>query len=161
MSANLVVDINATCQTSVSFATSSVGTVPASGIQIGQVVDLLTANTFCNVFGTSAPNANQVLVQVQTSDSTASGTFTDPTSGLAQLPTNMQSGGILVVGSGSQAVSGDIHFGAFQRPGRYARCIILSGLNTGWVTAGFVSQRKTTGSGGGFSYAPLTGSVNV
>lgn len=164
MSANLIVDIGNTCQYSYSIAPSAgVAATPASGVIVGDPVNMLHANTFCNLFVTGGPsNSGQFRVAVQTSDSTASGSFTDPTSGLAAFPTSFLSGGILVVNSGNNQQSGVSAFAGFQRPGQYARAIILSGDQyNAPVFAGFVSQKKITGSGGGFTYSPGSGSVNV
>ncbi len=146
------------------------GASPASGITVGAPVDLLLANSFTNLLvvgGVSTSGAFKV--QVQTSDSLASGSFTDPTSGMPATawPTSFLSGGVSVVNSG-QAVSGSpfnsgINWAAgFQRPQRYARAIIMSGDKTNApIWAGFVSQMKVTGSGAGFSYSPANSGINV
>lgn len=57
--------------------------------------------------------------------------------------------------------SGGFATASFLRPHRYARLVALSGGFTAQVVAGFLSSDKVTGSGGGFTYAPLTGTVNV
>lgn len=180
MSANLLVDIGATGDFATSIGSAAgVASTPASGEIIGQIVDLLPSNTYTNVFVAGGPNSGQLGIQIQTSDSTTSGSFTDPTSGLpaGALPSFLVSGGIMWVNSGLWAsgytpttsvinnapnfCSGGVAFGAFQRPHRYARLIALSGGFTAPVMAGFVSQLKVTGSGGGFSYSPGSGTVNV
>lgn len=180
MSANLVVDIGNTCQFQASVSpVNGVDSTPASGVIIGQIVDLLNANTFCNIFVAGGPSSGLFQVNVQTSDGTTSGSFTDPTSGLAQMPTAFQSGGRLWVNSGlwpatdlfnlgahisgaPMFASGGVLFAAFQRPHRYARVNVVSGGTfIQPVTAGFVSQAKVTSSGGGFSYSPSSGVVNV
>lgn len=178
MSANLLVDLGSTADPAISIASAvGVGGTPASGVIIGAIADLLNANTFCNVFVAGGATSGPLGIQVQCSDTTTSGSFTDPTSGLAQLPTSFSSGGILWVNSGLWAsgnlppspgvdnapiyCSGAIMFGAFQRPQRYARLIALSGTFTANVMAGFISNLKTTGSGAGFTFSPGSGVVNV
>ena len=176
MSANLIVDIagGADYQTSITIGSGSDTT-------IGRVVDMLGANTYCNVFvaGGVAGGSGQVQIQIQTAETTASGDFTDPTSGLVagEFPVNVVSGGNVWANSGlwnsgyssitapvnsaPQFCSGGIHFAAFQRPNRYARLINVSGTYPGAITAGFVSNKKVTGSGGGFSPNPSSGTVSV
>lgn len=184
MSANLVVDLRQTTsywtsiQQSVRVA-SGVGT----GAVVGSIVDLLTANTLCNVFAAGA-NFNSGIMQilVQTSDTTTSGNFADPTSGIpvTALPPGIHSGGVFLLNSGlwqsggalgakvsgvSRFASGGMDFAAFLRPHRYARLVLLSGAAGGLafhsgdasLTAGFVSQLKITGSGGGSTLSPASG----
>ena len=150
---------------------------PASGTIVGQIVDLLNDNAFTNLYVAGGPTSGPLAVLVQTSDATTSGSFTDPTSGLPQFPTAFSSGGLFWVNSGLYSsgidpwssivnnaplfCSGGVQFAAFQRVGRYVRAIALSGAFDQPMTAGFISQRKTTGSGGGFTYSPSSGSVNV
>ena len=176
-SANLVVDVGGTCQTYPSLPSQSGGvTLSASGAIIGNPVDMLHSDTFCNVGlnGILTLGSGSLRVQVQTSDAVASGTFTDPTSGLAQLPTSFLSGGIIVLNSGDSvggltgpAVSGQYiqsgfsFFAGFQRPQRYARLNVISGLFGGPLIGIFLSQYKTTGSGGGFTLSPGSGTVSV
>lgn len=155
--------------------------------------------------------------------SPASGWFTDPTSGLSQLPTWFQSGGILYVNSGlytvpggatgsgyfpnsggtggsvtgrlvagypaytlpfgptpiqnaqggnagegnlsgsfPQLASGGIAFANFQRNYQYARLVLLSGATLlPAITAGFVAQLMTTGSGPGYSYSPQLAGAGI
>ena len=188
MSANLLVDLGNTAYSQNSFI--STGFFAASGALPGAIIaDMLHADTFTNliVFGTltgSAPNSGQLRIGVQTSDTTNSGDFTDPTSGLSQFPTVFQSGGFIFINSGSvgspaagqtgvlgaftsgQACqSGFIVFAGFQRPHRYARTFIPApgsfDFFQGPLGGGFVAQLKTTGSGGGFTLAPSSGVVNV
>ena len=174
MSANLIVDIGATADYRTSVMIGS-----GASFTVGEIVDLLHANTFCNLFVAGGVGGGSGLIEarVQTSDALTSGSFTDPTSGLAQLPTSFISGGVFIANSGLWAsgntsltapvnnaplfCSGGIQFAAFQRPQRYARVITNSGVYPGAITAGFVSQKKTTGSGGGFSYSPSSGVVSV
>lgn len=177
MSANLVVDLRNTTQHQPTIVdTVGVASSPASGEIVGRVVDLLNAGVYCNMLVKGGPSSGVLQVQVQTSDSTASGTFTDPTSGLAAFPAGFHSGGILIVNSGLWAsgnplgppvnnaplfCSGGMAFGAFQRPHRYARAIALSGAFDANVAVSFISQLLTAGSGFGSTQAPGSGSVNV
>jgi hypothetical protein len=218
MSANLIVDIGGTGHFNPSLVAPN---GPLSGTVIGVPIDLGDANTFTNVWVAMAAASGPVQIQVQCSDSPSgyiswgggippSGTFTDPTSGLAQFPTGFTSGGILTVNSGlfqipgggwggsgqpnyiggyppgtypygttpvnnaqggaafspsgslPEFASGGIGFGAFQRTGQYARLNLLStsgGPTSGnsVVIAGFVAQKRTTGSGGGFTWLPQSG----
>lgn len=211
MSANLTVDIGGTCQFHPS-AWTVVPTSPASGTVVGTVVDLKDSDTLCNVFVAGGGSSGTLSVLLQTADAISgliqsgglppSGSFTDPTSGLAQMPTWFQSGGVLLVNSGLYALpngggasggmgvntfthgisvvfnsmghgpfpvsgsapaftSGGVAFAAFQRPHRFARLIVQSGAFNSFVMAGFVSQKRTTGSGGGFTFSPTSGTVNV
>lgn len=148
-----------------------------SNLVVGEIVDLLQANTYCNVFVAGGAGSGAIDVWIQTADATTSGSFTDPTSGLAQLPVNIVSGGRLIANSGLWVsgnysltapvnnaplfCSGGIFFGAFQRPHQYARLIWNSGPYPNAAIAGFISQKKVTGSGAGFSFSPGSGTVNV
>lgn len=183
-SANLIVDL----ASQFSYPTlncpanaTSGGFYAASGAQVGGVVDMGQCNTYCNVQLTGIPQipatSGELRVAIQTSNSTASGTFGDPTSGLpaGALPTWFSSGGILFLNSGGllggtrgAAASGQYinsgfsEFAAFQRPGQYARAIALaSGFYAGGLNVNFVSQLRTTGSGGGSSQAPGSGVPSV
>lgn len=175
MSASLIIDLNGTALSLPTFVTS--GAFPGSGAQFGNVVDLVNGNSFCNlsIAGQAAGTSGQLRVQVQTADATTSGSFTDPTSGLAVMPTVFESGGIVRINSGGimngiygsgtsgQFVqSGFAAFAGFQRPGRYARINTVSGdFYWGPLAVSFVSQEKVTGSGGGFTLSPSSGSVSV
>lgn len=64
------------------------------------------------------------------------------------------SGNFPVFASGGMAMAG-------VQMGRYGRLVALSGGYTGQIIAGFMKQLRTTGSGGGFTMAPQTGTVNV
>lgn len=184
MSANLIVDIGNTAQSLPSLPGAVVlspsGMLAGlSGQLVGVIADMLHANTHTNVYVAGRSyTSGPLLVGVQTSPSTTSGDFTDPTSGLAgvQLPTWFSSGGWLRIGqsgtnpgtknagngvSGQFLLSGFVEFAAFQRPHRYARLIFGSGFYDGRLEAGFVGQFRTTGSGGGFSLAPGSGNVSV
>lgn len=72
-------------------------------------------------------------------------------------------GGLGFVASGNFPVfaSGGIAWGGLQMGGRYGRLVALSGGYTGQVIAGFLKQMRTTGSGGGFTYSPQSGTVVV
>lgn len=177
MSANLVVDLGGTCQMAVSAAAQFGG---ASGVVIGEIIDMLDANTATQVIVAAGAGSGLISVQVQTSDTLTSGSFTDPTSGLfaADLPGKLSSGGILHCNSGL-AVSGRNPFGGplsgfspmcsggmdatyFLRPHRYARVNIISGGLNPSVTVSLLGNLKTVGSGGGFTQSPLPNSaVNV
>lgn len=162
MSANLIVDLGNSAQLTPSIV--NVNAFPCSGAIIGNTVDLLQADTYCNlIIAGGLSQSGQLRIQVQTSDATTSGSFTDPTSGLTQLPTSFSSGGVYFINSGSSALqSGFYRSPAFQRPHRYARAIAMSGdFWQSTLTAGFVSQLRTTGSGGGFVYSPSSGTVSV
>lgn len=187
MSANLVVDIGATCWSQPSLPDGLTGLSESgqftglSGVVIGGIVDLKDTDSYCNLYitGKSVLNSGILIVGVQTSDGTTSGSFTDPTSGLVaggNLPFRFASGGHIILCSGAttpaaglwgsaisgyNANSGFTAFAAFQRPHRYARLVFQSGFYIGTLTGGFVSQFHTTGSGGGFTYSPTSGTVNV
>lgn len=146
-----------------------------SGVSIGTPIFMGNANGFDNLYvmGQAVLSSGPLLLQVQCSDTDTSGTYTDPTSGLAQLPTYFSSGGILIINSGStggilnglasgQAVlSGFAQGAAFQRPQTFVRVNMLSGFFIGNVQAGLISQLRTTGSGGGTTQAPGSGTVSV
>lgn len=184
MSANYVVDLGQTCQIQ-STLPPNIGTIGSggfvdafrSGIMIGQICDLINANSFCNVLAVGTlVTSGPLVLQVQTADATTSGSFADPTSGLAQFPTPFLSGGLIYIGqsgsanvgyfnsgftSGQAMLSGFAVAAGFQRIGRYVRVNILSGFFAGPVQVCVVSQLKTTGSGGGFTFQPGSGSVTV
>ncbi len=178
MSANLLIDLGNTCQLAPSLYSGngvSGQVCGLSGVWVGEIVDLLNSDSFCNVYinGKAVYASGNLIIGVQTSDALTSGSFTDPTSGLSVMPTSFQSGGVVWVNSGAtggvlgplqsgQAVmSGFMASAAFQRPGRYARLVFNSGFYIGSLQAGFISQLKTTGSGGGFSWLPQSGGSTV
>ena len=147
-----------------------------SGIMVGAIVDLVNANTACQLIAMgNGFGSGPLILAVQCSDNTTSGSFTDPTSGLAQLPGAFSSGGQLIIGSGPGAFVGLFNSGVsgqgilsgwmgaslFQRPQRYARVLVASGFYDGTLVAGFLSNLRTTGSGGGFSASPLSGNTAV
>lgn len=128
MSANLIVDVGNTgyFPASISSANNS-GTALSSGQTIvGQWLDMSNSDTFCNVWVSVGPCSGPIGIQVQTAPgpnvlppftnafsgnifsggAPQSGNFTDPTSGLAQLPTWFSSGGILWINSGLYTVPG-------------------------------------------------------
>lgn len=174
MSANLIVDLFSNADAPTSLQVQS-----GQAIAVGGICDLLGANTFTNVW-VAGWGSGPIPIKIQTADDTNSGSFTDPTSGLAAFPVNVLSGGILWANSGLAVsgysspaspisgaplfCSGGIALGAFQRPHRYARLIYDSGNATIAgvpVVAGFIGQKKVVGSGGGFTYSPGSGAVNV
>lgn len=180
MSASLVVDLGNTTQMGFTGPTqaqlSPSGQVCGlSGVQTGLSVDMINANTFCNlvVQGMAVLTSGPAIVQVQVSDDNT--TWGDPTSGLpaGALPTSFASGGNLIINSGSTGyiytsgvsgtavLSGFAVAAGFQRTARYVRGLINSGYYIGNLQVSFCSQLKTTGSGAGFSYAPSSGSVIV
>lgn len=177
MSANLIVDIGGAAQLANTIGVGSGNTFAASGATIGQSIDLINANTYCNLvaMGNYTFGSGQLRIAVQTADADTSGLYTDPTSGMPVFPAPFQSGGLIILNSGGvgnglfgtfvsgqSALSGFAVAAAFQRPQRFARANVLSGdFYAGNLTVGFISQLKTTGSGGGFTYAPTSGVVNV
>lgn len=167
MSASLVIDLGQTCLLQPSIAPAAgVGSTPASGAIVGNVVDIIDANTLTNLVVTGGVSQSGTFrVQVQTASGTTSGWFTDPTSGLAVMPTNLLSGGILLCNSGQASgfQSGVIQAGGFLSPHRYVRAVVLADdLFNAPVFAGFIKQQKQTGSGGGYSWAPqAAGTLNV
>lgn len=174
MSASYVVDLAGT-----TLHKSSIVVGSGSNLIIGDIVDLLNANTYTNVWvaGGAGGGSGAIEIRIQTSDGLTSGSFTDPTSGLpaGSLPVNVVSGGIIWANSGlwgsgaanngpivpinnaPMFCSGGEMFGAFQRPHRYARLIINSGAYPGAVTAGFIGQSKVTTSGTGSTQSPSSG----
>ena len=53
-------------------------------------------------------------------------------------------------------------YGIKAVPGQYVRAIAMSGdFWQSTLSVGFVSQLRTVGSGGGFTYSPGSGSVSV
>ena len=171
-SANLVVDIGSTCDYAASVMVGS-----GSDLLVGRIVDLLHADTYTNVFCAAGVGSGVIELRIQTSDTLTSGSFTDPTSGLESFPSWIASGGIFFANSGlavsgNQSISapvnnaplfcsGGIQFGAFARPHQYARLLYNSGPFLNWIVAGFVGNKRTIGSGGGFTYSPGSGTVNV
>lgn len=176
MSANLVVDLFNTCQMAFSFRSGILSGETA--VRIGDIVDMLSADTNTQLFVVGrSTGSGPLLVGVQTSPDTTSGNFTNPISGLSQFPGAFRSGGYLIIGSGpatdtrlgifGSGVSGQIIQSGFvaashfQRPHRYARVIIGSGLYDGYLQAGFIGNLRTTGSGGGATQSPGSGAVSV
>lgn len=181
MSANLVVDLGNTTDYPLSVVSLS-----GQSTSVGQIVDLLHANTYTNVWVSAVGGSGELPVFIQTSDATTSGTFTDPTSGLPAgafpVSERVVSGGIFWVNSGLWTSgsrsptatinnaplfhSGGVQLAAFQRPHRYARLVVTSGnasIAAHVILAGFVAQKKTTGAsgGGGFTFSPGSGVVSV
>ena len=159
--ASYLVDLGNTTYLGTSLHTPNQGGVGSSGqfcglsgVQVGDIVDMINANSFTNLLVTGVDGliSGPLQIAVQTSDTTTSGDFTDPTSGMAPngtnianpLPTAFQSGGMIWLnsGGGPAAARGGL-FGAFTsgqaiasgfavaagflRPHRYARAIFISG----------------------------------
>ena len=162
MSAGSIVDLgnNAAFFNSIAPA-NGVGASPASGVIVGSIADMRDANNLTNLLVAAGPSTSgQFKVMVQTSDDIASGSFTDPTSGQAVMPTSFLSGGIFVVNSGNSLSSGGMVAAGFLSPHRNARAIVMSGdQHNAPVWAGFCKQAKRTGSGAGFTYSPASGTV--
>lgn len=143
-------------------ALNGVGSSPASGEIVGAIGDLRDANMLTHLIVQHGGNANVFRVQVQTSADSTSGTFTDPTSGLQRMPTNLLSGGILLCSSGSAVTSGGVLMGGFLRPEnhRYARARVLSGdAHATPVNVAVGAWSKRTGSGAGYTFSPSSGVV--
>lgn len=163
MSASYLVDLYHHTQMVPSITQANLsGSWNSSGVIVGNTVDMLHAHGFTNLLVVTGPSpSGQLRVSVQTSDSTASGTFTDPTSGLVDFPTDFKSGGILWINSGgANFLSGSCIAAGFQRPHRYVRALSLSGgLFEGGFSASFVEQLHNTAVSGfaGFSYSPTSG----
>lgn len=165
------------CQNSISPA-NGVAASPASGVIIGQIVDMLHANNYCNVFVAGGPSSGPFQVQVQVSDGVTSGSFGDPTSGAAAFQGPVLSGGLAWINSGLHTsgnrpngpnvnnaplfCSGNTTGFGFLRTGRYARVNVLSGSAfSAPVAAGFITQLKVIGSGTGFTLSPTSGVPSV
>lgn len=193
MSANLVIDLFNTTQTIPSLPSTAVSVdgpiaitsggciTSLSGVLVGDIVDMINSDAYCNVYvAGKSLGSGPLIIGVQCSDQTTSGSFTDPTSGLAQLPGVFASGGNLIIGSGpwtgstdpggifgsgisgQMALSGFMCGSAFQRPTRYARLLVRSGfMDCAGFAAGFISALRTTGSGGGYTSSPSSGVVDV
>ena len=171
MSASLVVDLFNTTLALPSITDRQLsGQWPGSGAVIGNVCDLLYANTLTNVYCASdIALSGQIRIAIQCSDTTASGSFTDPTSGvlanagLGGGTVNVQSGGLIYVNSGGAGLfSGAMTFAAFQRPQRYARAVALSGfLFDGGFQVGFIANLKQTSGQIGSTQSPGSGTVSV
>ena len=173
--AGLAVDLANTCDWPTSLISLS-----GTDTSLGRIVDLAHANTNTGVWVVGASVSGPLPVLIQTSDGITSGSFTDPTSGLSQMPFGFSSGGVFWANSGLYAsgnrspsspladgalmCSGGIQFAHFQRPHRYARLLLTSGnasIANGLFFGGFIANKRTTGSGGGFTFAPGSGSVSV
>lgn len=181
MSANLVVDLGGTCDIYTTLGIAGPGsglTYAASGAIIGLSANMINDNTATQVVyaGNAIFGSGQLRLQIQVSDSDVSGTYTDPTSGLAAFPSNVQSGGLIWLNSGQlgggvagafvsgQSIqSGFAGASYFQRIGTFARVNVLSGdFFAGSLTVSLLGNKRTTGSGGGFTFQPLANApVNV
>ncbi len=160
MSASYLVDLYNTTYMGTSLHTPNQGGVGSSGqfcglsgVQVGSIVDMIHANSFTNlvVTGVDGLISGPLQVAVQTSDTTVSGDFTDPTSGMVAaapdatnpFPTAFRSGGMIWLNSGGGAGASGGLFGLFAsgqaiasgfavaagflRPHRYARALFISG----------------------------------
>lgn len=177
MSASYLVDLGGSCQLTPSIfgiQSTSGNVYAASGATIGQSCFTPYSDAACNVViqGNCAYGSGQLRVQIQTAPADVSGQYTDPTSGLAVLPSWFSSGGLLWLNSGGllgmtvggqasgqssghQISSGFAEAAYFQKPNTYLRANVLSGdFYCGDLAVTFVSQFRTTGSGGGFSTQP-------
>lgn len=172
MSANYLVDLKGTAMPAGYSLIAPAGVnsylAPASGLLVGVTVDLLHANAFTNLVCAAGNSASGTFtLAVQTSDSTASGTFVAPFSGESFLPSWFTSGMCLTFGSGGvNPVSGILDFAGFICPARYARVNLVAGNGStdffqGALLAGFIKQLRTTGSGGGASQSPAAGSTQA
>lgn len=181
MGAGLVIDLNGQVDRFPSICNVSGG----AAVVVGQIVDLANADTYCNVYLAAGGGISGVIpLTVQTSDSTTSGSFTVPQSGLAAAPQSITGEGFTLSGvwwgnSGLYAsgnispfnsvvdnapalCSGGIQFASFQRNARYARLVAFSGNDYSIYNAGFISQKRTAGSGYGYTWNPQSGgSINV
>lgn len=176
--ASHLVDLGNTCQSTPSIVPTAVLsggiTSPTSGAIIGTGVDMTDSNSYCNLF-VGGHLSGTLRVTVQCSDTDVSGSYTDPTSGFSVFPGAFLSGttlwlnsggdgGLLgAVVSGQNCNSGFYVAQGFIRTGVFVRAIMVSGAGQGAgpITAGFISQSRATGSGGGFSFSPTGGSVQV
>ena len=177
MSASYLVDLGGSCQlTPTIFGLQAVsGNVyAASGATIGQSCYTPFSDSACNVViqGNCAYGSGQLRIQVQSAPADVSGQYTDPTSGLSQMPSWFSSGGLLWLNSGAllgmtvggqnsgqasghQISSGFAESAYFLKPFPYIRANVLSGdFYCGDLNVAFVSQFKTTGSGAGFTLSP-------
>ena len=178
--ASHLIDLGNTTQAATSiapdFVLSGSARFPNSGAVIGNGVAMGNANSYCNmvVAGILGSGDGPLRVRIQTSADDVSGNYTDPTSGMTNLPTVFQSGGIMWINSGSDggvfgavvsgqnSFSGFVAAGAFVRPHLYARAMLMSGNATVFHgSVSFISQLRETGSGGGFTFSPGGGTVNV
>lgn len=154
MSASYHVDMGNTClftpslSTNIALASGAGGNYGLSGATVGQWVDLSNSDSFCNVYVAAGACSGPLLVAIQTAPgpydipltgnafsgnifsggAPASGNFTDPTSGLVQLPTWVSSGGILIVNSGLYTTPG-ILGASGQKVNNYTQGTIPFGPN--------------------------------
>lgn len=172
MSASTTIDLNGTTLNGQSVGTAAgVGGTPASGVIVGVGLDFTMANGYCNLWAAGGPSLSGVYrVAVQCAAANTSGSYTDPTSGLANFPSQFQSGGILIVNSGAGLSGstflsgGPFEFSAFLRPAGqpWVRAVVLSGDQfNAPVNAGFVEQGAFTGSGQGYTFLPGSGTISV
>lgn len=93
-----------------------VGNTVASGELVSRFADMKNTGGLCNLVVVGGPTSGPIAIQVQCADAISgvimsggvppSGTFTDPTSGLAQFPSTFISGGIVWFNSGLYSLPG-------------------------------------------------------
>lgn len=150
------------------------GSLGLSGATVGQWVDLSNSDSFCNVYVAVGACSGPISIAIQTAPgpndaiqvgvtnafsgnifsggAPQSGSFTDPTSGLAQLPTWINSGGILLVNSGLYTTPG-ILGASGQQVGGYTQGTLPFGTNpiqhgqggTGFVASGSAPEFASGG----------------
>lgn len=167
----MIVDLGNASQHEVSIANGSAG----SGIVVGTPIDMLHSDTLSNVVVTVGNmTSGRIDFLIQESDTTTSGNFAAITVNSGQSfwlsggRSSINSSGLVAaagggLGSGVGRVSGNMFIGWYQRTKRYARAIMESGDPQTDCPAviGFVSQLLQTGSGGGFTTQPSSGTVSV
>ncbi len=143
-------------------AQSGAAGVGLSGAVVGQWVDMSNSDAMCNVYVAVGPTSGPIGIAIQTAPgpydiplaanafsgvifsggAPASGSFSDPTSGLAQLPSWVSSGGILWINSGLFTTPGIL--GASGQPiGGYPQGSLPFGptpVNQAQGGAGFVAS---------------------
>ena len=167
MSASLVVDLGNTTLHQVTIVPEYQPV--ASGAVVGRGVDMLHADTLTNVFIAHGNIlSGRADYAFQESDTDVSGNYAaiNVNSGeswwMSGGRTTINSSGVGMSGTGR--VSGAIPMGFFQRQRRYVRAIqeALGAIGSdAEVGVGVVAQLLQTGSGGGFTLAPSSGTVNV
>lgn len=161
MSANLIVDFGNNVLGGLSI-NPTVASAPTSGVHIGLPVSLKHANSLTNVFVGGGANSGVLIVQVQTAEGSgllqsgggfpASGAFTDPTSGLADFPGPIKSGGVLYINSGLVSLPGGGGASGGMNVNTFAAGTHNNWNNQlgGWVTTSGTST--VFGSGGGIAF---------
>lgn len=175
MSANYLVDLQ---NTAVYCPSLSVVTLSGAMGQIGQWVDLRNCDSYCNIYVAAGACSGPIQVQVQVCPGPfdipatngfsgnifsggipQSGSFTDPTSGLPQLPTTFTSGTILTVNSGLYTVPGALGASG-QLVNNYTQGTIPFGTNP--IQQGMGGFGQTSGSAPVFTsgvFGAATGTI--